>query len=495
MSAGENIKIQSELLDNSFNPGTIIEAKNITLDGDYFKNYGEVNATDNLIVRQTKVANYNRLASVNKLEVNAKEIYNSYGSNDGSRKGGVISSNDVSVKTDKLENGNIINANKQLDIVSHYVENYKNLTAGEQLNLNVESLNNDWNGEIIAKDINIQSIDIKNDGKLHSRNQQKIDAGKLINQGIVTSDNNFIANIDNLENRNNATIQAKNVSLKGDNLINTAKISANDLLSINVKSISNQKTLSSSRTVDINSDTLKNDLSAEILSDNLIVLRGNYITNLGDIKSKNVIKINADKEFYNRGWNVVDSVVTGLVQGEDVNIIAAKVSNEGQLTGWNYITIKDDYFINNWNGKINGNNININSNSFDNYGLVKAKDNVNIDATNVYNATSMISDYLFTLNALGTFKNDTNAQIVANWQADFSGTNIDNFGKITTGHAININATKIYNNGLLSSNIHLRLTGDKFTNDYAGTVSTETVTANVGYFNNLGNIRGAIVNP
>ena len=107
----------------------------------------------------------------------------------------------------------------------------------------------------------------------------------------------------------------------------------------------------------------------------------------------------------------------------------------------------------------------------------------------------MISDYLFKLNALGTFKNDTNAQIVANWQADFSGTNIDNFGKITTGHAININATKIYNNGLLSSNIHLRLTGDKFTNDYAGTVSTETVTANVGYFNNLGNIRGAIVNP
>lgn len=495
MSAGENIKIQSELLDNSFNPGTIIEAKNITLDGDFFKNYGEVNATDNLIVRQTKVANYNRLASVNKLEVNAKEIYNSYGSNDGSRKGGVISSNDVSVKTDKLENGNIIAANNQLDIISHFVENYKSLTAGEQLNLNTESLNNDWNGEIIANNINIQSIDIKNDGKLHSRNQQKIDAGKLINQGIVTSDNNFIANIDNLENRNNATIQAKNVSLKGDNLINTAKISANDLLSINVKSISNQKTLSSSRTVDINSDTLKNDLDAEILSDNLIVLRGNYITNLGDIKSKKVIKINADKEFYNRGWNVVDSVVTGLVQGEDVNITAAKVSNEGQLTGWNYITIKDDYFINNWNGKINGNNININSNSFDNYGLVKAKDNVNIDATNVYNATSMISDYLFKLNALGTFKNDTNAQIVANWQADFSGTNIDNFGKITTGHAININATKIYNNGLLSSNIHLRLTGDKFTNDYAGTVSTETVTANVGYFNNLGNIRGAIVNP
>lgn len=462
----------------------IIEGENVDLEGRQFNNQGQVIAKNNLNINILDVLNLSGLTSGNKMSITSETFVNRW-------ENGQIFTKDLDILADSIENYKNISATNSINMKFKKLTNTDRIYTEGNLNLAGHIFNNEIDGNMSGDLINIDVSKVKNVGTHNSMTGEIIKGISLINYGLIKSKGYFESKAFDVENgRDGKMLIKKYITLTGESLHNEGVIKADNDLTINTKQVVNWKSLKSDKgSFYLKGINFTNGYGSDIESDNAINIDADLVDNFGVMDAPNLIKIKARKEFYNRGRK---DKIDGVMESKVIDIETDRASNDGKMAGSDRIIVKSDYFINNWFGTLEGYDIKLSGNKFMNFGSANAKNELLIDETEAVNIGKLNSDYLLTVQS-NDFKNAGPGIITAGWQADFTGGNIHNEGVIQTGHAINMTAKNIDNDGLLKSVKHLRVTGDSFFNREPGAIDTETVTLNVAKFTDKGKINGNIV--
>lgn len=462
----------------------IIEGENVDLEGHEFNNQGQVIAKNNLNINITDVLNLSGLTSGNKMSITSEKFVNRW-------ENGQIFAKDLDILADSIENYKNIKATDSINMKFEKLTNIAMIYTEGKLNLEGHIFNNEIDGNVLGDLINIDVSQVKNVGKHNSLTGEIIKGISFINYGLIKSKGYFESEAFDVNNgADGRMVIDKHATFTGESLHNEGAINVKNDLTINTKQVVNWKSLvSTNGSFNLKGINFENGYGSKIETDNTINIDADLVDNFGVMEAPNLIKIKARKEFYNRGR---EKIVDGVMESKVIDIETDRASNDGQMTGYDRIIVKSDYFINNWFGNLESYDIKLSGNKFMNYGSANAKNELLIDETEAVNIGKLNSDYLLTVKS-NKFKNAKRGIITAGWQADFSGGIIQNDGLIQTGHAIDIDADDIINDGLLKSDKHLRVSGGSFFNREPGKVDTETVTANVKKYTNKGEIKGNIV--
>lgn len=483
IKADNKVNIVSDNFENIDGGRGTVEANDIDLQGNVFNNQGTISAKNNLNIDIKDVLNLSILSSGNKMSIKSDQFINRW-------ENGQMIAKDMDILADNFENYLFIHATDSLNMKFKKLTNIRTISTDGTMNLTGDIFNNEIDAGLIADYINIDVSQSKNVGSHNSLRGETIKGINFINYGKIKSRGYFESEAFNVENGADGVIFAdKYATLTGESLHNEGTIFSDHNLTVNIKQVVNWKNLITNSAFNLKGIKLENGYGSSIESLDTLKIDADIVDNFGIMKSPNLIEIKARQEFYNRGR---EKVVDGVMKSKVIDIETDRASNDGQMTGTDRILVKSDYFINNWFGTLEGFDIKLTGNKFMNYGSANAKNELLIDETNVVNIGKLNSDYLLTVKS-NKFKNAKRGKITAGWQADFSGGIIQNDGLIQTGHAINMKAHDIINDGLLKSVKHLRVTGDSFFNREPGSVDTETVTLNVAKFTNKGDIKGNIV--
>lgn len=462
----------------------IIEGENVDLEGHEFNNQGQVIAKNNLNINITDVLNLSGLTSGNKMSITSEKFVNRW-------ENGQIFAKDLDILADSIENYKNISATNSINMKFKKLTNIDKIYTEGNLNLKGHLFNNEIDGNVSGDLINIDVSKVKNVGTHNSMTGEIIKGISFINYGLIKSKGYLESEAFDVNNGADGRMLIKKyITLTGESLHNEGVIKADNDLTINTKQVVNWKSLKSDKgSFYLKGINFENGYGSEIESDNAINIDADLVDNYGIMDASNSIKIKARKEFYNRGR---EKIVDGVMESKVIDIDTKRASNDGRMTGSDRIVVKSDYFINNWFGNLEGYDIKLTGNKLMNYGSANAKNELLIDETKAVNIGKLNSDYLITVKS-ENFKNAKRGIITAGWQADFSGGNIENAGLIQTGHAINMNAKDIINDGLLKSVKHLRVSDGSFFNRDLGKVDTETVTLKNAKLTNKGEINGNIV--
>lgn len=462
----------------------IIEGENVDLEGREFNNQGQVIAKNNLNINITNVLNLSGLTSGNKMSITSEEFINRW-------ENGQIFAKDLDILADSIENYKNISATNSINMKFKKLTNIDRIYTEGNLNLKGHLFNNEIDGNVSGDLINIDVSKVKNVGTHNSMTGEIIKGISFINYGLIKSKGYLESEAFEVNNGADGRMLIKKyITLTGESLHNEGVIKADNDLTINTKQVINWKSLvSTNGSFNLKGINFENGYGSKIESNNAINIDADLVDNYGIMDASNSIKIKARKEFYNRGR---EKIVDGVMESKVIDIETDRASNDGKMAGSDRIIVKSDYFINNWFGTLEGYDIKLSGNNFMNFGSANAKNELLIDETEAVNLGKLNSDYLITVKSKN-FKNADRGIITAGWQADFSGGNIENAGLIQTGHAINMTADDIINDGLLKSVKHLRVSDGSFFNRDLGKVDTETVTLKNAKLTNKGEINGNIV--
>ena len=463
----------------------IIDGENVDLKGREFNNQGQVIAKNNLNINISDVLNLSGLTSGNKMSITSEKFVNRW-------ENGQITAKDIDIQADTIENHLYIYATDSINMKFDRLSNYATLYTDGKMNLEGKIFNNDTNGSLLGNLNNINVLKVKNVGIFNALEGIKVKGKEFINYGLIKSKGYFESEVLEVENGKDGRILAnKHATLTGEKFHNEGVIHTKDNLTINTDHVTNWKSLvSSNGSFNLKGITFNNAYDSKIESDNEINIDAELVDNYGIMEAPNSIKIKASKEFYNRGR---EGMVDGVMESKVIDIDAENASNDGQMTGTDRIVVKGNYFINNWFGTLKGYDIKLTGNKFMNFGSVDATHEILIDEVEAVNIGKLNAKDNVIVKSSVEFKNASKGIITAGWQADFSGGLIENAGLIQTGHAINMKAHDIINDGLLKSVKHLRVSDGSFFNRDLGKVDTETVTLKNAKLKNKGEINGNIV--
>lgn len=462
----------------------IIEGENVDLNGREFNNQGQVIAKNNLNINILDVLNLSWLTSGNNMSITSEIFVNRW-------EDGHMLAKNIDILADKIENYLYIYATDSVNMKFKKLTNIRDLMADGNMNLTGDIFNNEIDGSVLGNYINVDVFKVKNVGKHNSLKGETIKGSSLINYGEIKSSGYIESQAFNVENgRDGKMASERYVALTGESLHNEGYITSlfGDI-TINTKQVVNWKSIVANKAFSLKGINLVNGYGSSIESGNTIKIDADIVDNFGIMKSPDLIEIKARQEFYNRGRK---DKIDGVMNSKVIDIETARASNDGQMTGSDRILVKSDYIINNWFGTLAGYDIKLTGNEFENFSSVDAKNELLIDVKTVINNDKLNSDVRVIVKS-DDFKNNTDGKITAGWEAYFSGGKIENAGLIQTGHAINMKAHDIINDGLLKSDKHLRVTGGSFFNRDLGKVETETVTLDKAKLTNKGDIQGNIV--
>lgn len=463
----------------------IIEGENVDLEGREFNNQGQVIAKNNLNINILDVLNLSGLTSGNKMSITSEKFVNRW-------ENGQITAKDIDIKADAIENYLYIYATDSINLEFEKLTNIATLYSDGEMNLKGKIFNNEIDASLLGKLINIDVSAVKNVGVFNALvGGIKAKGQKFINYGLIKSKGYFESEAFEVNNgADGRMLIDKYATFTGEKLHNEGVIKVINDLTMNTKHVTNWKSLiSETGSFYLKGFSLDNSYGSKIESDNTINIDADLVDNYGIMDAPNSINIKARKEFYNRGRK---DKIDGVMKSKVIDIETARASNDGQMTGSDRILVKSDYIINNWFGTLAGYDIKLTGNEFENFSSVDAKNELLIDVKTVINNNKLNSDVRVIVKS-DDFKNNTDGKITAGWEAYFSGGKIENAGLIQTGHAINMKAHDIINDGLLKSDKHLRVTGGSFFNRDLGKVETETVTLDKAKLTNKGEIQGNIV--
>ncbi|MEQ4780173.1 hemagglutinin repeat-containing protein, partial [Providencia huaxiensis] len=283
--------------------------------------------------------------------------------------------------TDIFNNDGVLSASGNLHITSKTLKNTSMLTSQNSVTLELNNLFN--SGVIVAEEVNVNSLEMKNDGEIVAKNgwlnlkvSKEIDNsgllqgqnvnintkdGRLINKGTIASGNNLNINSKEIDNSNK--INAKNElnitstgninNFKGSEIISGNKLT---LQGAGENSINNQGRLQGEDIDILNFNTLENS-GAIISNEKLVIDETNSIKNKGSdavIQGNSILISNANDLVNEQGSkiNSKDKLKINKV---------SELTNSGAIYAENQLSLTDIREINNQDGSIvSGGNLEIN---------------------------------------------------------------------------------------------------------------------------------------
>ncbi len=434
--------------------GNIEIGKYIGLKGSTFDNYGLVKSSLDLESSVNYLNNYGKLSS-DRIKIDASEFKNA-----GK---GELFANAISLSSSNFENHNYINATKILNLtVKDNFYNQGILSAKEKLNFSTYKLKNDWNGTIVANEISISSSQkLENHNLIEGLSNLTINANDLYNQGKLRSYGEIFFKGLNFKNDWNGRVSAKKISLSSEKLENHNSISAVSDLAITATNLYNQGDLSSDNSVLISQGYFKNDWNGFVKGKNITITGQNF---------ENHNQVNAEKL---------------------LSINSIKVYNQGTLASKQTLDTNSNYLKNDWKGQMQGYDINISGEKFENHNIVDVYKTMSIKSKDVYNQGKLISEHFIDFTPTKLF-NDWKGEIIARQGVNFAGKELENHNFIKSSDTININADKVYNQGQIIANNKMFLKAKKVNNDWNGKIYSNTIHIKVPELINGGFIIGDI---
>lgn len=330
--------------------------------------------------------------------------------------------------------------------------NKKNIQAIDSITVS----SNVQNDGAILTDSNFSSKNIVNTKTLIAR--ENINSETLDNSGVFSVGENLTVKG---SVKNTKIIEAINIDITGDSLINSSNIKADNItatvnntkndgeilalndITLNTKKLDNTKKIGALQNITANNTVLTN--SGEIVSNKKIELNDSDITNSNKILS-NTIEMKNFTNFNN----------IGTISGTDVTLTTKKDINlVGNLHGENSLVIEGNNIVN--AGKATGKNlISIKSNDFTNKKELSSKD-LRINAGGDILNENVLSAEIVKINANNLTNNDL---IAAEKDLTINAKNkVLNTEESTiyAGNKLNIKANEILNESgeILGSNVRL----------------------------------------
>jgi hypothetical protein len=351
---------------------------------------------------------------------------------------------------------NLASVNGDIKISANNINQLGNIqTNGEFTNIDLKSnLQIINHGNIkgqnkILIDSKNQVINQNNSSNIEARDL-KIITDQLINHGNILVDNNLEIFVKSLVN-DNQIISKSSISLIGNELINNQSILAKNYLELNLT----EKILNNKNIILSNFDD-KNIINYQALSDqNNLLINTKKLENKQQIISDNNIKINA-KNIDNNSQNSSISSSNNLeISFETLDNQQGLIkSNQIQLLLTNYIN-KDlsvhnpelvDQFLLNQNGLIQGiKDLKLNVRTIKDFNLTgkfQSEENIEIYADNLINQTNLYSNGDIKIELIGNLLNDKNENIykiiAENLLQIITNNNIENYGIFQANQSLNL---------------------------------------------------------
>ncbi|MGB6128350.1 MAG: hemagglutinin repeat-containing protein [Psychrilyobacter sp.] len=331
---------------------------------------------------------------------------------------GIINGENVNVNTDEISNTKKITGEKILDIDSDKIFNSGKLTGKEQLNISGDNQIISSGDMLSNKDVNITKF------------------SKIINTGnIVSNDQLSISEVGTLTNEK--VIQAEKVlNIWGDVVNNSGKIYSSGSGNLKSDFLTNEGLFYADGELTITADKVTNAEGGQIVSHaKSVLIDGKNINNSGQIESKEGTKIINGTRFQNNS--------TGKINSRNGNVIVESgvISSEGSITG---VGVKlTGKTVNNSGQVISGeDSTTIKSTVLTNSGLILSKKNISITSNEIINRSNILA---------GNYFNDAGELHESEGTLVFTGTKIENEGKLKATTGIQLTSKNLKNSGTIQN--------------------------------------------
>ena len=290
------------------------------------KNSGSITVVNDLNV--SNLENSAKILDGNDINVNGSNVLNS---------GELLSGNNINSKNVSLNNSGQIGANNKIDFDNSSVSNQHNgkITADKISMQGTKSYTNQ--GEIVGNETVLTSTNnLDLTGKLHGEKSLVIKGQNIRNDGETTGSENIeiIAN----DFTNNTEIGAENVKIFASGNVENNNILNGENLTIKAKNLENKDLIATENKLKLDvKNNLINNPNSSIYGGNLVDIKASNILNKRSEILGGDIKIEAQ--------NARNEV--GLIQGNDVFIKTNVFENIGEVKDLNKYT---KYYVT-WDGK------------------------------------------------------------------------------------------------------------------------------------------------
>ena len=509
IESGKNLNIQSQYVENfgklsageqfTADSGYIlntndIKSKNVQLKAQYVKNYGVIEASNDITMKANNTYNANKILAENNIALSGYTIFNDKQSliqsqnqniqlkssifeNQGTIKsyhlyvnsddfinnstGNIEIGKYINIKGSSFKNYGLVKSSVDLDSSVIHLNNYGKLLS-DRININAFYFINAGKGELTANSISLTGSNLENYNVIYGGGNLSISEKEyLYNQGELNSKGDLSIYGKIFKNDWNGRITSYNISLSSEKLENHNLIEGYNNLTINATDLYNQGELSSFKSALISQGYFKNDWNGFVKGSNITITGKNF---------ENHNQVTAEKL---------------------LSIDSTKVYNQGTLASEQTLNTNSDYLINDWKGQMQGYDINISGEKFENNNIVDVYKTMSIKSKDVYNQGKLISEHAIDLTPTKLF-NDWNGVIIAGLELFISGNEFENHNLVRSNTVQKIDVDKVYNQGQLIGDKELYIKAKKVNNDWHGKIYGNNIYVDVPELINNGLIIGDI---
>ena len=509
IESGKNLNIQSQYVENfgkisageqfTADSGYIlntndIKSKNVQLKAQYVKNYGVIEASNDITMKANNTYNANKILAENNIALSGYTIFNDKQSliqsqnqniqlnssifeNQGTIKsyhlyvnsddfinnstGNIEIGKYINIKGSSFKNYGLVKSSVDLDSSVIHLNNYGKLLS-DRININAFYFINAGKGELTANSISLTGSNLENYNVIYGGENLSISEKEyLYNQGELNSKGDLSIYGKIFKNDWNGRITSYNISLSSEKLENHNLIEGYNNLTINATDLYNQGELSSFKSALISQGYFKNDWNGFVKGSNITITGKNF---------ENHNQVTAEKL---------------------LSIDSTKVYNQGTLASEQTLNTNSDYLINDWKGQMQGYDINISGEKFENNNIVDVYKTMSIKSKDVYNQGKLISEHAIDLTPTKLF-NDWNGVIIAGLELFISGNEFENHNLVRSNTVQKIDVDKVYNQGQLIGDKELYIKAKKVNNDWHGKIYGINIYVDVPELINNGLIIGDI---
>ncbi|MFQ1004793.1 filamentous hemagglutinin N-terminal domain-containing protein [Gilliamella sp. CG22] len=509
IESGKNLNIQSQYVENfgkisageqfTADSGYIlntndIKSKNVQLKAQYVKNYGVIEASNDITMKANNTYNANKILAENNIALSGYTIFNDKQSliqsqnqniqlnssifeNQGTIKsyhlyvnsddfinnstGNIEIGKYINIKGSSFKNYGLVKSSVDLDSSVIHLNNYGKLLS-DRININAFYFINAGKGELTANSISLTGSNLENYNVIYGGGNLSISEKEyLYNQGELNSKGDLSIYGKIFKNDWNGRITSYNISLSSEKLENHNLIEGYNNLTINATDLYNQGELSSFKSALISQGYFKNDWNGFVKGSNITITGKNF---------ENHNQVTAEKL---------------------LSIDSTKVYNQGTLASEQTLNTNSDYLINDWKGQMQGYDINISGEKFENNNIVDVYKTMSIKSKDVYNQGKLISEHAIDLTPTKLF-NDWNGVIIAGLELFISGNEFENHNLVRSNTVQKIDVDKVYNQGQLIGDKELYIKAKKVNNDWHGKIYGINIYVDVPELINNGLIIGDI---
>ena len=509
IESGKNLNIQSQYVENfgkisageqfTADSGYIlntndIKSKNVQLKAQYVKNYGVIEASNDITMKANNTYNANKILAENNIALSGYTIFNDKQSliqsqnqniqlnssifeNQGTIKsyhlyvnsddfinnstGNIEIGKYINIKGSSFKNYGLVKSSVDLDSSVIHLNNYGKLLS-DRININAFYFINAGKGELTANSISLTGSNLENYNVIYGGENLSISEKEyLYNQGELNSKGDLSIYGKIFKNDWNGRITSYNISLSSEKLENHNLIEGYNNLTINATDLYNQGELSSFKSALISQGYFKNDWNGFVKGSNITITGKNF---------ENHNQVTAEKL---------------------LSIDSTKVYNQGTLASEQTLNTNSDYLLNDWKGQMQGYDINISGEKFENNNIVDVYKTMSIKSKDVYNQGKLISEHTIDLTPTKLF-NDWNGVIIAGLGLSISGNEFENHNLVRSNTVQKIDVDKVYNQGQLIGDKELYIKAKKVNNDWHGKIYGINIYVDVPELINNGLIIGDI---